>query len=67
MAVVANPADPVGLYSYSLLVLIRTFEAVKVINNAGRVTANSERFVVFNRPVGLDIDDYIFFQRCCSN
>ena len=61
MTVVADPADPVGLHRNSLFVLVGAFEAVEVINYAGWVAGDGERFIVFNRPVGLDIDDDIFF------
>ena len=67
MTIVADLADPVGLHSDSLLFLVGTSEAIQVINNAGWVAGDCEGFVIFNCSIGLDIDNYIFFQRCCSN
>ena len=64
MTEMANPGYPVRFNNDTLLPLIRAFKTVQVIHDSGRCFFDSKGFVVFDGPIGFNIDGDTFFQRC---
>ncbi len=63
MPKMADPGYKAGFYTNPLLALIRAFETVKVVDDAGRCFFDRKGFIVFDGTVGFNIDDNTFLQR----
>ena len=62
MTEVADLGNTIRFYDNALLSFIRTFKPVQIINDSGRCFCDGKSFVVFDGPVGFNIDGDTFFQ-----
>ena len=53
--------DPRRFNRQPLLLFIRAFNLEHVNDNTGLFAVYGKRFIIFNGPIGLNIDDHVVF------